>query len=370
MKKIIIIAILIVLGVLIIKFIPKVDSLAYKPPAIPELKDEFSPNQKLLNAQKLILSKGFGAEDVETDKEGNVYTGLENGLIVKIPAKLLEKLDIIGSNKSLNIEEEIIVNTEGRPFGLRFGPDGNLYVADGIKGLLKIDFKNNYKIEVLAKEADGIPFKFTDHLDVASDGKIYFTDASYKYGPGEYLYDLLESRPYGRFLVYDPKTNTTTTLIKDLYFSNGVALSKDESFVLINETYRYRIWRYWLKGDKKGTYEIFYDNLPGFPDNLRTSPEGNFWLCLFTKRNKLMDSIHPYPIIKNVMSGLPKFLWPKPAKYGLIVKFDSNAKVLETLQNPDSVEQKFTIITGVKQYKDTLYFSSLYGNWIGRLKLN
>jgi sugar lactone lactonase YvrE len=50
--------------------------------------------------------------------------------------------------------------------------------------LLKIDFKNNYKIEVLTNEADGIPFRFTDHLDVASDGKIYFTDASSKYGPG------------------------------------------------------------------------------------------------------------------------------------------------------------------------------------------
>lgn len=37
-------------------------------------------------------------------------------------------------------------------------------------------------------------------------------------------------------------------LLKDLYFANGVALSKDESFVLVAETFQYRISRYWLKG--------------------------------------------------------------------------------------------------------------------------
>ncbi len=368
MKKLIFF-ILIILFFIFYFVLPKVDSVSYNPPAISELKNEFSPNEKLLKAQKLILSNGTGAEDVEVDSSGNIYTGLENGLIVKIPYELIEKLDVIGSTKDLSIKEEVIADTKGRPLGLRFGPDGNLYVADAIQGLLKVDFKNNYNITILTKEAEGIPFRFTDHLDVASDGKIYFTDASYKYGPNEYLYDLLESRPYGRFLVYDPKTNQTKTLIKDMYFSNGVALSKDESFVLVNETYRYRILRYWLKGEKKGTYEVFYENLPGFPDNIRTAPDGSFWLCLFTKRNKMMDSIHPYPKIKNLLSGLPKFLWPKPAKYGFIVKLNTEGKVIETLQNPDTIEHKFVIITGVKQFKNTLYFSSLFGNWIGRLNL-
>jgi sugar lactone lactonase YvrE len=354
MRKLILIVLIFIALYLILRSVSRIDSVGYNPPPIPELKGVFEPNKRLLNAEKMVLSKGTGAEDVEVDNEGNIYTGLENGLIVKV---------------SFNKSEEVIANTGGRPFGLRFGGDGNLYVADGIKGLLKIDFKNNYKIEVLTNEADGIPFRFTDHLDVASDGKIYFTDASSKYGPGEYLYDLLESRPYGRFLVYDPKTKKTTTLMKDLYFSNGVALSKDESFVLVNETYRYRIWRYWLKGKKKDTYEVFYENLPGFPDNLRTSPEGDFWLCLFTKRNKMMDLIHPYPSFKNILSTLPKFLWPKPAKYGFIVKLDSNGNVIETLQNPDTEEPKFVIITGVKEHNNYLYFASLYGNWIGRLKL-
>jgi sugar lactone lactonase YvrE len=37
----------------------------------------------------------------------------------------------------------------------------------------------------------------------------------------------------GRFIKYDPATKETTTLIKDLRFSNGVAVSRDGTFVLI-----------------------------------------------------------------------------------------------------------------------------------------
>jgi hypothetical protein len=58
-------------------------------------------------------------------------------------------------------------------------------------------------------------------------------------------------------------------LLKDLYFANGVALSANEDFVLVNETYRYRISRYWLKGEQAGTQDVFIDNLPGLPDNLQ-----------------------------------------------------------------------------------------------------
>lgn len=55
-----------------------------------------------------------------------------------------------------------------------------------------------------------------------------------------------------------------------------------EDFVLVNETYRYRIVRYWLKGPKAGTHEVFIDNLPGFPDNISSNRKGTFWLALFT----------------------------------------------------------------------------------------
>ena len=64
------------------------------------------------------------------------------------------------------------------------------------------------------------------------------------------------------FLRYDPSTGKTDMLLDGLYFANGVALSADEDYILVNETSRYRITRYWLKGDKAGSSEIFADNPP------------------------------------------------------------------------------------------------------------
>jgi sugar lactone lactonase YvrE len=36
----------------------------------------------------------------------------------------------------------------------------------------------------------------------------------------------------------------------------------------------------WLKGEKAGEAEIFVDNLPGNPDNIRLGSDGHFWIAL------------------------------------------------------------------------------------------
>ena len=81
----------------------------------------------------------------------------------------------------------------------------------------------------------------------------------------------MEHRPLGRLLVYNPETKTTTTLLDNLYFANGVAIGSDGTFVLFNETYMYRVQKYWIKGEKAGTSEIVIDKIPGFPDNISSN---------------------------------------------------------------------------------------------------
>ena len=48
-----------------------------------------------------------------------------------------------------------------------------------------------------------------------------------------------------------------------MYFANGITLSKDEDFLLVQETFAYRTRRYWLKGPRKGTWDYFVELLPG-----------------------------------------------------------------------------------------------------------
>ena len=295
MKKIIL-GIVGLLSILIIFFLfqsAPVDPAAYTPPDSQALTGVLSPNNLLQNAELLALGKIDGPEEVAVDSEDRVYGGTQDGKIICLLPD--GKLDTFAE-------------TQGRPLGIQFDKKNNLIVCDSYKGLLSINSQG--KIEVLATSADGVPFKFTDALDISKEGIIYFTDASSKYGQNEYLYDLLESRPHGRFLSYDPATGQIKVLLKNLYFANGVALSQQEDFVLINETYRYRIVRYWLKGPKAGTHEIFIDNLPGFPDNISSNHKGTFWLAMFTVRNQIMDRLHPFPFLKAQLSKLPKALWP------------------------------------------------------------
>lgn len=96
--------------------------------------------------------------------------------------------------------------------------------------------KPDQTIELMTNEAEGLKFRFTDGIDVASDGLIYFTDASYKYNFEMYMLDVLEGRPHGRLMSFNPSTNQTVVIARDLYFANGVALSPDQHSLIFCET--------------------------------------------------------------------------------------------------------------------------------------
>ena len=352
MKKIILwsVGILVIFTIFFILQPAPIDPAAYTPADAPEFLGVLEANNLLQKAELLAVGEIQGPEEVAVDSHGRIYAGTQDGKIMRLlPDGHLE----------------VFAETKGRPLGIKFDKDENLVVCNSYKGLLSIDPAGN--IKVLATTAEGVPFKFTNALDISEDGTIYFTDASSKYGQNEYLYDLLESRPHGRFMAYNPATGKTEVILKDLYFANGVALSRQEDFVLINETSRYRILRYWLKGPKAGTHDIFIDNLPGFPDNISSNGKGIFWLALFTVRNKAADMLHPIPFLKAQLTKLPKLLWPKPKPYGLVLALDENGKILKSLH--DLTGKHLKEITSVREYEGYLYLGTLNGDRIGKYKL-
>ena len=261
----------------------------------------------------------------------------------------------------------IFSNTKGRPLGMAFDAEGNLIIADAIQGLISIDI--NGKINILSRKSDSddIPLNFVDDLDIASDGKIYFSDASSKYGYGSDRLELFEHTPNGRLLVFDPIIQKTTTLLSDLYFANGVALSSDESFVLVNETLMYRIQKYWLKGDKAGTSEIFIENLPGFPDNVSSNEEGIFWVALFNPRNNFVEMSSNKPFLRKIVLRLPELLQPQPVNHSFVLGLNEDGKVVHNLQY--QANEAYSPITSVKQYNDTLYFGSLTHPGWGKIEV-
>src|SRR5215217_9137860 len=207
---------------------------AWTPPAAPGLTGQYEQNTRLSPVQKLSLGDGHKPEDVALDAEGKIYSGFEDGRIMVLQPD--------------GTQPRVFANTGGRPLGLIFDHSRNLLVADALKGLLLID--KTGEIKILAVDADGARFGCLNDLDVGADGTIYFTEASRKFPMSQFSYDLLEHQPNGRLLALDPQSQKPRTLLKDLYFANGVAVSPDQSFVLVAETGKYRIRRVWLKEPK------------------------------------------------------------------------------------------------------------------------
>jgi len=342
---------LVVAGILFLMVIPSpIDSSAYDPPVAPALTGVLAPNEALRAVE--LLGKGLmnGPEDVAVDAEKRIYGGGQDGKIMR----LLK-----------DGTAEVFARTGGHPLGLHFDGQGNLIVCDAWKGLLSIDKEG--VITTLATEAEGVPFFLTNDLDINAEGIIYFTDASYKFHQPDYKLDLLEAKPYGRFLSYDPRTKETRVLLRDLYFANGVALSKNEDFVVVNETYRYRIIRYWLKGEKAGTRDVFADNLPGFPDGISSDRKGVFLVAIPAPRNAMADTLHPYPFLKNLLAKFPRFLLPKAKSYGLVLVLDERGNIIRSLHDVGGIHVKE--ITSVQEHDGVLYLGNLHQDWVGRLKL-
>jgi sugar lactone lactonase YvrE len=324
---------------------------AWTPPPAPPLAGQYQQNILLSSVERLSLGNGFAPEDVAIDNQDRIYTGMEDGRIMRLQP------DGAGP--------ELFSNTQGRPLGLIFDSSQNLIVADANKGLLSIDRVGS--VSVLTTEADGVRFGCTNDLDVAADGTIYFTDASYRFPIANYRADIFEHRGNGRLLAYDPKTKLTRTLLRDLYFANGVAVSPDQSFVVVVETGKYRLHRVWLNGPKHGQSEILIDNLPAFPDGISSNGKDRFWLALVAPRNKILDRVLPYPFLRKVIYRLPRFLQPAPQHYSFVIALDRNGQVVQNLQNGSS--GCYAEIANVIEHNGSLYFGTIGESTVGRFRL-
>ncbi|KAH9704631.1 Str synth domain-containing protein [Citrus sinensis] len=207
----------------------------------------------------------------------------------------------------------------------------------------------------------------------ASDGTLYFTVASTKYTPTDFYKDMAEGKPYGQLRKYDPKLKETTVLHEGFYFANGIALSKNEDFVVVCESWKFRCRRYWLKGDRAGILDAFIENLPGGPDNINLAPDGSFWIGLIKmnqtgvraiqKCREKWELLDAYP-------GLISLLLPMGSDAGArVVKVDGNdGKIIRDFNDPDATYISF--VTSATEFDGNLYLASLQSNFIGILPLD
>ncbi|XP_020576914.1 protein STRICTOSIDINE SYNTHASE-LIKE 10-like [Phalaenopsis equestris] len=334
--------------------------------------------------QQAFMNGGaIGPESFAFDGDGEgPYTGLSDGRIMKWEGDDIGWTDFSSVSPS-NLLHDCRGSRDpkredlcGRPLGLCFyKKTGELYVADAYSGLLKFGSRDK-AATIVSKEAGGVPFYLTNALDIdQGSGVVYFTDSSAKYRRREFLSAIITGDSTGRLMQYDPTTKKTQILLSNLSFPNGIALSSDGSFLLIAETTTCRILRYWLQNS---TFEVFSE-LPGFPDNIRRSPRGGFWVALHSRRSKLVKWLLSLPWLKKVffygsyvlptsrIHGMVMFFKRMRNEGAMALRLNEDGEVIEVLESLG--RRKMMLISEVHEMNDSLWIGSVIMPFLWRYKI-
>ncbi|CAI5465310.1 unnamed protein product [Closterium sp. Yama58-4] len=260
----------------------------------------------------------------------------------------------------------------GRPLGLRFHPvTGELYFADAYFGVFKVGRQGGLAQPVVTR-VDGRPLLFANDLDIAAsdeNGTLYFTDTSTRFHRRDYYVAIVEGRADGRLVQVDLATGRAAVLVDGLAFANGVALSRDKSFLVFCETTSLRCHRYWLRGHKAGTHEVFVE-LPGMPDNVRRNPRGRFWIAVHSRRKLLLDMVARRPWLRSLFLSLPisistahRLSVGRPN--GIIVEVDENGIITDVLE--DRLGNAVRSVSEVEERDGKLWLGSVVMAHVGML---
>ncbi|MBA0733650.1 hypothetical protein Gogos_017638 [Gossypium gossypioides] len=198
--------------------------------------------------------------------------------------------------------------------------------------------------QTLVSSIKGIPFKFINGLDIENSTRvIYFTYSSttFQRRYADFLSRSTDSS--GRLLKYGLHTKNAFVIYTSLMFPNGVALSKNHSFLLVVETIRIRILKFNL-GTNNFEPEVFAV-LPRVADNIKMNHKGEFWVALNAGRFGEIDDDTPDPI------G---------------IKYDQEGRILKQLDG--NGKYVFSSISEINEVNRTLYIGSVTKPYVAILK--
>lgn len=333
---------------------------AWSPPQKPKFEGILALNERLSNASPIHLLGYYGAEEFVVDNEGNIYCGVHKG------EKDFSSGAILKITPEDKVEEFLVTNSWIT--GMQFDENGTLIALMNDVGLVKIHPDKSIDT-LLTTTPDGQPIRMGTGLKIASDGTIYFVNmSSTNKTSWKYVNKLiLEMKPTGGVYSFNPKSKVSTTLSEGNYFGNGLEISQNEDFILVSETSKYRILKYWIKGDRKGQSEVFMDNMAGFPNNISKSQSENYWIGFTTKRNDQLDKIHPKVRMKKIVYGLPSFVQPKPEKFGMVLEVSDKGEILRSLF--DSNGKRVTEAGAVLEHNGYLYLGGDIVSYVSKSKL-
>ncbi len=331
--------------------------------AVPGSGTPFEFNDQLSTAESIGLKEIEGPEDVILDRDDHLYCGTRHGEIVRFFAPDYTK-------------SEIFAHVGGFPLGLAFDRSGNLLSCVGAMGLYSISPDRVVKKltaetrRSLTSVIDDAILRDPNDLDIAPDGRIYFTDSTKRYNAYDWMLDSIENRATGRLLVYDPRDGSTKTLLDGYRYTNGVCMAHDNKSLFFAETWACSVHRYWLEGPKAGTAECVIRDMPGYPDNINRASDGSYWMAFLGMRTPSFDLSLRHPAMRKRMTRrLPQDEWLFPnVNTGGVVKFNENCQIIRTMS--DFSGGSHPSVTSMREHKGYLYIGGILNNRIGRIKID
>lgn len=304
---------------------------------------------RAIAAAKRIAEELEGPAFLAPGPEAHLITGLADGRIAMFEPDEREE-DHAGESDAFEIAGVL----GARPFGVAAGFGEVVIAAAGDQGLLAT---SEGRVIPLATQAQDRPIRDATDVEVSfARSLVYFTDASDRHGPNESWAEFVEHGAHGRLLAYDERKQSVETIADGLHFPFGVALARDESFVLVSEMTEYRVLRRWLSGERAGQIETFVDGLPGYPADVSPTERGSFWIALYAPRIAALDRLAQAPWLRALWFKLPRALQPKPQRVTWAVEVDAEGKILRELR--DDSADAYAPVTGVLERDGTLYFGS------------
>lgn len=298
----------------------------------------------------VIPVPGPGAEDVVVatsgPDEGAVFTGTEDGAIFRV------------SHDGRKVDR--VADTGGRPLGIELDVDGRLLVCDARRGLLRVDTTSG-AVEAVTDSVNGTKMVFCNNAAVASDGTVWFSDSSTKYGIDRWKDDFVQNTRTGRLMKLS--TDGTIEVVLDgLAFANGVALSAAEDFVCVAETGARTVVRRWLTGNRAGMRDLLCQGLPGYPDNIARGTDGLIWITIASPIDPLVERLQTGPMpLRKLVTKIPERLQPKPKQTVRVQAYDESGTLVHDLDvNPSEHGASFHMVTGVREHDGRVWMGSLH----------
>jgi sugar lactone lactonase YvrE len=160
-----------------------------------------------------LVSEGHRfTEGPAVDRQGNVY-------FTDIPNNRIHRIGVDG-------RVGVFKENSGGANGLEFGPDGKLYACQNGRKRIVAYTVDGAQETVVANDVQ------SNDLAINAKGEIYFTDPANR-----------------RVWFIDAKGNKRVVVEENLEFPNGVALSPDQSLLMVADSRSKWVWSYQLLPD-------------------------------------------------------------------------------------------------------------------------